>query len=262
MPVSLMLDWYPNADHVGVYVGIDKGFFARAGLGGRRAGAVGRVRPDPARRRRGDRPRHRLRARGVLRPAAARPGRRGGVGRAARRSPRSSRRARAASTRRPTCAARRSASTARRSTTAFVETVLRHAGVSPSQVTLATSASTRCPPCSSTRWTRSPACSRTSRGSSSPSAACTRWCSRTTATACPRYDELVLVANAEPAALRRGLPAHGGAVRDRARSGHPLGAGPPGRRDRGDGAPRLPRLPWARSGPASRPRSSCSASAR
>ena len=31
-PVSLMLDWYPNADHVGVYVGIDRGFFARAGL--------------------------------------------------------------------------------------------------------------------------------------------------------------------------------------------------------------------------------------
>jgi putative hydroxymethylpyrimidine transport system substrate-binding protein len=31
-PISLMLDWYPNADHVGVYVGIDKGFFARAGL--------------------------------------------------------------------------------------------------------------------------------------------------------------------------------------------------------------------------------------
>jgi putative hydroxymethylpyrimidine transport system substrate-binding protein len=32
MPVSLMLDWYPNADHVGVYAGIDKGFFTRAGL--------------------------------------------------------------------------------------------------------------------------------------------------------------------------------------------------------------------------------------
>ena len=32
VPVSLMLDWYPNADHVGVYAGIDKGFFARAGL--------------------------------------------------------------------------------------------------------------------------------------------------------------------------------------------------------------------------------------
>jgi putative hydroxymethylpyrimidine transport system substrate-binding protein len=32
VPVSLMLDWYPNADHVGVYVGIDRGFFARAGL--------------------------------------------------------------------------------------------------------------------------------------------------------------------------------------------------------------------------------------
>lgn len=32
VPLSLMLDWYPNADHVGVYVGIDKGFFARAGL--------------------------------------------------------------------------------------------------------------------------------------------------------------------------------------------------------------------------------------
>jgi len=32
VPVSLMLDWYPNADHVGVYVGIDKGFFARADL--------------------------------------------------------------------------------------------------------------------------------------------------------------------------------------------------------------------------------------
>jgi putative hydroxymethylpyrimidine transport system substrate-binding protein len=30
--MSLMLDWYPNADHVGVFVGIDKGFFARAGL--------------------------------------------------------------------------------------------------------------------------------------------------------------------------------------------------------------------------------------
>jgi putative hydroxymethylpyrimidine transport system substrate-binding protein len=31
-PVSLALDWYPNADHVGVYTGIDRGFFARAGL--------------------------------------------------------------------------------------------------------------------------------------------------------------------------------------------------------------------------------------
>jgi putative hydroxymethylpyrimidine transport system substrate-binding protein len=31
-PVSLMLDWYPNADHVGVYAGIDRGFFTRAGL--------------------------------------------------------------------------------------------------------------------------------------------------------------------------------------------------------------------------------------
>jgi putative hydroxymethylpyrimidine transport system substrate-binding protein len=31
-PVSLTLDWYGNADHVGVYAGIDRGFFARAGL--------------------------------------------------------------------------------------------------------------------------------------------------------------------------------------------------------------------------------------
>jgi putative hydroxymethylpyrimidine transport system substrate-binding protein len=31
-PVSLTLDWYANADHVGVYSGIDRGFFARAGL--------------------------------------------------------------------------------------------------------------------------------------------------------------------------------------------------------------------------------------
>jgi len=30
--VSLALDWYPNADHVGVYTGIDRGFFHRAGL--------------------------------------------------------------------------------------------------------------------------------------------------------------------------------------------------------------------------------------
>jgi len=30
--VSLTLDWYANADHVGVYTGIDHGFFARAGL--------------------------------------------------------------------------------------------------------------------------------------------------------------------------------------------------------------------------------------
>src|SRR5436309_3542035 len=30
--VSLALDWYPNADHVGVYTGIDRGFFRRAGL--------------------------------------------------------------------------------------------------------------------------------------------------------------------------------------------------------------------------------------
>lgn len=32
VPMSLMLDWYPNADHVGVYVGIDRGFFARVGI--------------------------------------------------------------------------------------------------------------------------------------------------------------------------------------------------------------------------------------
>jgi putative hydroxymethylpyrimidine transport system substrate-binding protein len=31
-PVSLTLDWYANADHVGVYTGIDRGFFTRAGL--------------------------------------------------------------------------------------------------------------------------------------------------------------------------------------------------------------------------------------
>ncbi len=30
--VSLALDWYPNADHVGVYSAIDRGFFRRAGL--------------------------------------------------------------------------------------------------------------------------------------------------------------------------------------------------------------------------------------
>ena len=31
-PVSLTLDWYANADHVGVFSGVDRGFFARAGL--------------------------------------------------------------------------------------------------------------------------------------------------------------------------------------------------------------------------------------
>jgi putative hydroxymethylpyrimidine transport system substrate-binding protein len=31
-PVSLTLDWYANADHVGVFSGLDHGFFARAGL--------------------------------------------------------------------------------------------------------------------------------------------------------------------------------------------------------------------------------------
>jgi putative hydroxymethylpyrimidine transport system substrate-binding protein len=30
--VSLALDWYPNADHLGVYTAIDHGFFRRAGL--------------------------------------------------------------------------------------------------------------------------------------------------------------------------------------------------------------------------------------
>jgi putative hydroxymethylpyrimidine transport system substrate-binding protein len=30
--VSLALDWYPNPDHVGIYAGIDHGFFAKAGL--------------------------------------------------------------------------------------------------------------------------------------------------------------------------------------------------------------------------------------
>jgi putative hydroxymethylpyrimidine transport system substrate-binding protein len=30
--LSLALDWYPNADHVGIYTGIDHGFFRRAGL--------------------------------------------------------------------------------------------------------------------------------------------------------------------------------------------------------------------------------------
>lgn len=31
-PVTLVLDWYPNPDHVGVYTGIDRGFFRSAGL--------------------------------------------------------------------------------------------------------------------------------------------------------------------------------------------------------------------------------------
>jgi putative hydroxymethylpyrimidine transport system substrate-binding protein len=30
--VSLQLDWYPNPDHVGLYTAIDRGFFAREGL--------------------------------------------------------------------------------------------------------------------------------------------------------------------------------------------------------------------------------------
>jgi putative hydroxymethylpyrimidine transport system substrate-binding protein len=30
--VSLQLDWYPNPDHVGLYTAIDRGFFRRAGL--------------------------------------------------------------------------------------------------------------------------------------------------------------------------------------------------------------------------------------
>jgi len=30
--VSLQLDWYPNPDHVGLYTAIDRGFFQRAGL--------------------------------------------------------------------------------------------------------------------------------------------------------------------------------------------------------------------------------------
>jgi putative hydroxymethylpyrimidine transport system substrate-binding protein len=30
--VTVQLDWYPNPDHVGLYAGIDRGFFARAGL--------------------------------------------------------------------------------------------------------------------------------------------------------------------------------------------------------------------------------------
>jgi putative hydroxymethylpyrimidine transport system substrate-binding protein len=31
-PVSVQLDWYPNPDHVGLYTGIDMGFFAKRGL--------------------------------------------------------------------------------------------------------------------------------------------------------------------------------------------------------------------------------------
>jgi putative hydroxymethylpyrimidine transport system substrate-binding protein len=30
--VTIQLDWYPNPDHVGLYTGIDRGFFAAAGL--------------------------------------------------------------------------------------------------------------------------------------------------------------------------------------------------------------------------------------
>ncbi len=30
--LTLALDWYPNPDHVGIYAGIDHGFFAKAGL--------------------------------------------------------------------------------------------------------------------------------------------------------------------------------------------------------------------------------------
>ena len=30
--VTLALDWYPNPDHVGIYAGLDSGFFTRAGL--------------------------------------------------------------------------------------------------------------------------------------------------------------------------------------------------------------------------------------
>ncbi|HZU61061.1 MAG TPA: ABC transporter substrate-binding protein, partial [Solirubrobacteraceae bacterium] len=31
-PFTLLLDWFPNADHVGIYQALAKGYFAQAGL--------------------------------------------------------------------------------------------------------------------------------------------------------------------------------------------------------------------------------------
>src|SRR5690348_11155640 len=31
-PFTLWLDWYPNADHAGIYVALAKGYYRRAGL--------------------------------------------------------------------------------------------------------------------------------------------------------------------------------------------------------------------------------------
>ncbi len=181
-----------------------------------------------------DRPRHQLRARGLLRPAAAHPGRRGGVGRTAGARLDHRRRAGAASTRRPTCAARRSAWTARAARPPSSTPCCAMPASSPATVhARATSASTRCPPCSSTRSTRSPACSRTSRGSSSRRRGLHPVVFPYDRYGVPGLRRAGAGRKRRPAALRRRLPAPGGAVRRGARSGHPLGAGPPaGRGDR------------------------------
>ena len=128
------------------------------------------------------------------------------------------------------------------STTAFVETVLRHAGVSPSQVTLRNIGFNQVPDLLQHQVDAVAGVFQNIEGIQFAQRGLHPVVFPYDRYGVPAYDELVLVANREPAHVRRGLPAPGRALRRGARSGHPLGAGPPGRRNRGHGAPRLPRL--------------------
>ena len=195
-PVSLTLDWYANADHVGVYAGIDRGFFARAGL------AVTARPPSAASDSitlvatgRSDlgisyepevffaQQRHIpvVAVASVVPRALASIIAAGGSG---IRTP--------ADLRGKTIGIDGTAST-----TAFVDTVLRQVRRRPgrreARERRLQPGAGPAPAQGGRRRRRVP---ETSRGSSSRSGACTRSCSPTTATACPRYDELVLVANA------------------------------------------------------------------
>ena len=209
------------------------------------AAAVGRLRPDPARRRR-----RRPTSASTTSPSCSSPS--SSTSRSSRwprsrrrRWRRSSRRGRAASTRRPTCAARRSASTAREQ-----HDRVRRDRAAPCRAwarrrsTSRTSASTRCPTCSSARWTPSPACSRTSRGSSSRQRGLHPVVFPYDRYGVPAYDELVLVANADRLHDDAGLPARRCAVRRRPRRRPPDWAqAHPAPRTAVMRAPRLPRLP-------------------
>ena len=129
-----MLDFFPNADHAGIYAAQAGGHFERRGAEGEHPPAARPGRADQAGGRRPRRPGHLLRARGAAgaRPGAERDLRRRAGAQAAHLDHLAARGARSA--RRRTSRARRWATRGSTTRQAYLRTILLNAGVDPSIV--------------------------------------------------------------------------------------------------------------------------------